>query len=147
MAYDLKTKLKRFFGIIGLLLFAYFFYSGVGDLIEQNNQVGQLNTIDISGYLNNVSSFVLFGFILPAIPFGLFSLITGVMLPKLAFRVMLIGSIVGWVTGHYYDSTIRDNLVKFKYQECVSERNLALKYSSRTYVLPSIKCPDGVEHK
>lgn len=113
---------------------------GIYDLSHTVESIGIEPTIKISGYLNNTSSFVLFGFFLPSIPMALINIITNIQLPRLTLRLMLFGALIFALIGHYYDTLLREGIETSNYIECQSERELTLKHSSRTYVLPPDKC-------
>lgn len=119
---------------------------GAYDLSHTVEIVGIKPVIKVSGYLNNTSSFVLFGFFLPSIPMAFLNIFTGIQLPRLTLRLMLFGALIGALIGHYLDASLRDKILESNYIECTSERELTLKYSSQTYVLPPTKC-DYTKHK
>jgi len=113
---------------------------GVYDLNYTVGSVGIEPIIKVSGYFNNTSSFVLFGFFIPSIPMAIINIITGVQFPRLTLRLMLFGALGGALIGHYVDSALRKEIKASNYIECTSEREFTLKYSSRTYVLPPETC-------
>ena len=113
---------------------------GIYDLSHSVKGVGIKPVMKVSGYLNNTSSFVLFGFFLPCIPMALLNVVTGIQLPRLTLRLMLFGALIGALIGHYVDTSLRDKIKISNYVECTSERELTLKYSSRTFVLPPETC-------
>ncbi|GHY03566.1 TPA: hypothetical protein ACH2LV_003385 [Vibrio cholerae] len=126
------------------LIFIIGFASWCGlDLYDLNHTVegvGINPVMKVSGYLNNTSSFVLFGFFIPSIPMALLNLITGIQLPRLTLRLMLLGALIGALVGHYVDTSLRAKIKISNYIECTSKRELTLKYSSRTYVLDPSLC-------
>ncbi|WP_084781524.1 hypothetical protein [Salinivibrio sp. SS2] len=131
--------------LLSLLLFisvSIWFAAGIFDFISLLDNVGEVSKIKVSGYMNNTSSFVLFGFFLPTIPMTIISIASGLQLPKLTFRLMIIGGITFAIIGHYFDSSLREKIINNNYIECKEKRELSLKYSSRTYALsPEICLP------
>ena len=113
---------------------------GMHDLKHSVESIGIVPTVKIAGYFNNTSSFVLFGFLMPSIPMALMNIVTGIQLPRLTLRLMLFGALFFALIGHYYDTSLREGLKASNYIECQSERELTLKYSSRTYVLDPSLC-------
>lgn len=134
---DLLKKLTFLLFFIG---FSAWCGVGIYDLIHSVKGVGIEPVIKVSGYLNNTSSFVLFGFFLPSIPMALLNVVTGIQLPRLTLRLMLFGALIGALIGHYVDTSLRDKVKISNYIECTSEREFTLKYSSKTYVLPPETC-------
>ncbi|GLT18792.1 hypothetical protein GCM10007938_25730 [Vibrio zhanjiangensis] len=134
---DLLKKLSALLFFIAITLWCAF---GVYDFSNLVKSVGIEPIIKVSGYFNNTSSFVLFGFFLPCIPMALLNIFLNVQLPKLTLRLMLFGALVFAVLGHYFDSMLRQEIRGNNYVECPTKREVTLKSSSRTYVLDSSLC-------
>ncbi|EGR1571288.1 TPA: hypothetical protein ACPJ0L_003242 [Vibrio alginolyticus] len=134
--------LKKLTFLIFFTGFALWCGLGAYNLIHTVENVGINPVIRVSGYLNNTSSFVLFGFFLPSIPMGLLNIANGIQLPKLTLRLMLFGALIFALIGHYFDTSLRKGIETSNYIECTSKRELTLKHSSRIYVLPPAKCDD-----
>lgn len=134
---DVFKKLTFLMFLIG---FASWCGWGAYDLSHTVERVGIKPVIKVSGYLNNTSSFVLFGFFLPSIPMALLNVFTGIQLPRLTLRLMLIGALIGALIGHYIDTSLRGKINVSNYIECTLEREITLKYSSRTYALDPNLC-------
>lgn len=131
---------KKLISLIFLISIASWCGLGIYNLSHTVDSVGIQPLIKVSGYLNNTSSFVLFGFFLPSIPMALLNVMTGIQLPRLTLRLMLFGALIFALIGHNVDSSLRDKIKMSNYIECVSERELTLKYSSRTYALDPSLC-------
>lgn len=113
------------------------------ELFHTAESIGIEPVMRVSGYLNNTSSFVLFGFFVPSIPMALIYVTTGIQLPRFTLRLMLLGAIIFAVIGHYVDTSFRGKMKTSNYIECTSERELALRYSSRMYVLAPSLCEES----
>lgn len=133
---------KKLAALIFLITVALWCGLGIYDLYNAAESIGIEPVMRVSGYLNNTSSFVLFGFFLPSIPMALIYLMTGIKFPRLTLRLMLLGAIIFALIGHYVDTSLRGKIKTSNYIECTSERELTLKYSSRTYVLDPSLCEE-----
>ena len=134
---DLLKKLSALLFFIAITLWCAF---SVYDFNNLAKNVGIDPIIKVSGYFNNTSSFVLFGFFLPCIPMAILNIFLNVQLPKLTLRLMLCGALVFALLGHYFDSMLRQEIRDNNYVECPTKREVALKYSSRTYALDLKLC-------
>ncbi|TCT66763.1 hypothetical protein [Vibrio crassostreae] len=101
------------------------------------------NKIVIDGALNNAASLAgvpLFGGIFVLFLIGLMSGRTLAWVPRIVFIVIGIMTIIAFFLGFGVDTALKSELINNGYIECVSERELTLKYSSKTYVLPPETC-------
>ncbi|KAB1458340.1 hypothetical protein [Vibrio panuliri] len=132
--------IRKIAALIFLVIVVLWCALGIYDFNNVVEGVGTEPVIKISGYFNNTSSFVLFGFFLPSIPMALINVITGAQLPRLTLRLMLLGSLFFALIGHYMDAALRQGIKTSSYVECTADRELSLKHSSRTYALNSKLC-------
>lgn len=101
------------------------------------------NKIVIDGALNNAASLAgvpLFGGIFVLFLIGFISGRTLAWVPRIVFIVIGIMTIIAFFVGFGADTALKSELKNNGYIECQSKRELTLKYSSRTYVLPPEKC-------
>ncbi|NVD06793.1 hypothetical protein FCU94_07695 [Vibrio sp. JPW-9-11-11] len=122
-------------------------YSSINELFSINSLIGTIPKVRIAGLLNNVASFV--GFII----FGFITIVPLVMLhpsmelllkapfsTKTGLYTVAIVVISSVVSAVWLDNNIRKKIDQYSYIECTSQRELTLKYSSRTYVLDHSLC-------
>lgn len=108
-----------------------------------NNFNHQSDLIKVSGAINDASSFAGFMISTIAFSFSTIPLITGRQakwIPKIVFIILGILTMFSFVIGWNMNITLKKNLYEQGYIECTSERELTLKYSSKTYVLPPVTC-------
>lgn len=99
--------------------------------------------IKISGAANDASSFAGFMISASAFIFSTIPLITGRQakwMPKIVFIMLGFLIILSFVIGWGMNVTLKKELDNKGYIECELDRELTLKHSSRTYVLPPAKC-------
>ncbi|MCY9843957.1 hypothetical protein [Vibrio caribbeanicus] len=136
----MKDLLKKILALLFFIAITLWCAFGVYDFSNLVKSVGIEPIIKVSGYFNNTSSFVLLGFFLPCIPMALLNIFLNVQLPKLTLRLMLLGALIFAAIGHYFDSSLREEIRDNDYIECSVDREVALKYSSMTYVRSPETC-------
>lgn len=101
------------------------------------------SVVTVYSALNNASLFAIFSTTLIVTTFAVVALITGKSLkwlPKIVLVVLSIIIFISFIAGWGMTKITKKELSKKSYIECTSERELTLKYSSRTYVLPPATC-------
>lgn len=149
--FNRRIKIRRWLKVMAawpiMIFMVWLTYNSIVDLINLNHLLGVIPKVKISGFINNISAFI--GFLI----FGFASIVPIAMLHssielllKVPFstkmgRYMIVFIILAFTAyGLWLDHHIRHNLIKYNYIECKSERELTLKYSSRTYVLDPSLC-------
>ncbi|WGW00122.1 hypothetical protein QF117_19905 [Vibrio sp. YMD68] len=130
-----------------MVVMAWLSYDSITELTSLNDSLGIIQKVKLSGVANNVSPFI------AVLIFGFVSILPVAMLHpaiellfKAPFATKLGRYIVGTLVltyaayGAWLDNNTRENLIKYNYIECTSERELTLKYSSRTYALEPSLC-------
>ncbi|MFA0113233.1 hypothetical protein AB4407_05995 [Vibrio sp. 10N.261.46.E11] len=101
------------------------------------------NTIKVSGAVNDASSFAGFMISVIAFIFSTIPFITGKQakwMPKIVFIILGFITILSFITGWGMNVALKKEIASRGYIECTSERELTLKFSSRTYVLDPSLC-------
>ena len=101
------------------------------------------NVVKVYSPLNDASLLALSYAMVTASLLSLIIFITGRCLRWLPKAVVIVLSglfLVSFAYGWYANISVKKEISEKGYIECISERELALKYSSRTYVLPPETC-------
>lgn len=137
-------KINRFKAIPFLVVVAIMLLVA---LQATSKAIGLINSTDnkiiIDGALNNAASLagiVLFGGIFVLFLIGFISGRTLGWVPKIVFMVIGIMTIIAFFMGFGMNAALKSELKNNGYIECVSERELTLKYSNRTYALDPSLC-------
>lgn len=149
--FNRKVKIKNWMKIaIGwpvMVVMFWLSYSSIIDLLSVNNNLGVIQRVRMAGVFNNVAPFFgvfIFGFIV-CVPFLTLHPLT-VPILKLIFsnpigRLIVCCFVIGvFFFGVWIDNQIRMKLIKYNYVECVSDRELSLRYSSKSYALTPEGC-------
>ena len=149
--FNRRIKIKRWLKVMiswPLIVFmVWLSYSSVNDLVSINNAIGIIPKAKIAGLVNNIASFVgllIFGFI-AIIPIAMLhsSMELILKLPfstKIGLYTVALIVAICIASAIWLDNNTRDKIKQYDYIECTSERELALKSSSRTYVLDPSLC-------
>ena len=149
--FNRRAKIQRWLKVMAgwpvMAFMVWLSYDSITELTNLNDSLGGIQKVKLSGVVNNVSAFV--GFLI----FGFISVLPLAMLhPSIEWLLKApFSTKVGQYTvaafvlacagyGIWLDSHIREKLRQYNYVECHSERELTLKYSSRSYVLPPATC-------
>ncbi|WP_299491288.1 hypothetical protein [uncultured Shewanella sp.] len=136
----LVTYLKMIISLfICLVLFAFTVKSSL-DSIDLYNQLGDLKRVRFAGLLNNISSWILSGFLLFLFICLLYRLITKKIIPLPIGTFLLLFSIIGGVIGLVLDSMTREKVKELGYQECKNEAYFSRNASHKIYVLSQADC-------
>lgn len=103
----------------------------------------QYERIKVNGTINDAASFSGLVIVSGVVVLGIISLITGKparWVPKIVFVIFGCMVLVAFIAGWSMNITLKQKLNDKGFVECASERELALKYSSRTYVLDPSLC-------
>lgn len=149
--FNLRLKLRRWLKVLiawpVMIVMCWLSYEQINEILTLTHLLGSLPKIKVDGMMNNIApflGFLIFGFavILPIFLVHPFSeaLIKGCFSTPLG---RLITGIIFFGTLSYafwLDGTIKSGIIEHGYIECFSEKQLTLKYSSRTYVLDPSLC-------
>ncbi len=111
---------------------------GIFDVYKLNK-----NRIVISGAINDASTFAFFWSMFVVSILMMICFVTGkklLWIPKLVLIILVAMTIIAFFFGWGMNVILKERLNEQGYIECQSERELTLKHSSRTYVLPPAKC-------
>ena len=138
-------KINRFKVFLYLVLFLAPFLSIFGYFSLQviNTLTAYESIVTIYSALNNASLFALFSITLIVTTFTIVVLLTGKSLrwmPKIILIILSVMVLISFITGWRMTTITKKELDEKGYIECTSEREFALKYSSKTYVLPPETC-------
>ncbi|MEF1254666.1 hypothetical protein [Vibrio sp. M260112] len=137
-------KVSRSKAFVFLLIFASIFFLSINDVMGIFDVYTLPNNrIVISGAINDASTFAFSWsmFVVSILMFICF--ITGkklLWIPKIVLIVLGGITVLAFFLGWRMNVTLKEKLYEQDYIECTSERELTLKYSSRTYVLPPETC-------
>ncbi|EKO3607008.1 hypothetical protein M6C35_001916 [Vibrio metschnikovii] len=101
------------------------------------------NKVVVDGALNNAASLAgvsLLGGIFVLFLIGFVTGRTLAWVPKIVFIVIGVITVIAFFLGLGMNVTLKEKLYEQGYIECTSERELTLKYSSRTYALDPSLC-------
>ncbi|GLT20214.1 hypothetical protein GCM10007938_39970 [Vibrio zhanjiangensis] len=108
------------------------------------NNVNHLSdVIKVSGAVNDASSFAGLMISVIAFTFSTIPLITGKQakwVPKIVFIILGLLTMLSFITGWGMNVALKKEIASRGYIECTSKRELALKFSSRTYALDPKLC-------
>lgn len=140
-----RSKIFIYFVFLSpfLAVFSYFSLQVINTLTSYES------IVTVYSELNNASLFASLSITLIIIIFIIVALITGKSLkwlPKIVLIILSVMVLVSFIVGWTMTTATKKKLDERGYIECQSERELTLKYSSRTYVLPPQKC-DSTTHK
>lgn len=138
-------KINRFkvFLYLGLFLAPFLSIFGYFSLQVINILTAYESIVTIYSALNNASLFALFSITLIVTTFTIVVLLTGKSLrwmPKIILFILSGMVLISFIAGWTMTTITKKELDEQGYIECTSEREFALKYSSRTYVLPPETC-------
>lgn len=138
-------KINRFkvFLYLGLFLAPCLSIFGYFSLQVINILTAYESIVTIYSALNNASLFALFSITLIVTTFTIVVLLTGKSLrwmPKIILFILSGMVLISFIAGWTMTTITKKELDEQGYIECTSEREFALKYSSRTYVLPPETC-------
>lgn len=111
------------------------------DLIENLNLTS--NKIKVDGAINDAASFSGFFIFLSVVLLCFIPLVTGKSarwIPKIVFFFVGLIVFIAFLSGWFLNVGLKKSLIEHGYVECLSERQLTLKYSSRTYALSPDIC-------
>ncbi|WP_306331162.1 hypothetical protein [Vibrio injensis] len=137
-------KVSRSKAFIFLLIFASIFFlsindvMGIFDVYRLSN-----NRIVISGAINDASTFAFSWSMFVVSIFMMICFFTGkklLWIPKIVLIVLGGITVLAFFLGWGMNVTLKEKLYEQGYIECASERELTLKYSSRTYALDPSLC-------
>ncbi|EGQ8735081.1 hypothetical protein RGL42_004999 [Vibrio parahaemolyticus] len=116
-------------------------------LQSTSKTIGLLSSTDskvvVEGALNNAASLAgvsLFGGIFVLFLIGFVTGRTLSWMPKIVFAVIGVITAIAFFIGLGVNVTLKERLYEQGYIECISEREITLKHSSRSYVLPPETC-------
>lgn len=135
------SRCKSGFFLVVLAPLALFL--GLFSLNIFNNLIGYADVVKVYSAVNYASMLALFVAVLITLLLMLLVFFSGNSLrwlPKIV--IVLLGGLVFFAFGFgwYIQYSVKNELGERGYIECTSERELSLKYSSRTYVLEPEKC-------
>lgn len=138
-------KINRFkvFLYLGLFLAPFLSIFGYFSLQVINTLTAYESIVTIYSALNNASLFALFSITLIVTTFTIVVLLTGKSLrwmPKIILFILSGMVLISFIAGWTMTTITKKELDEQGYIECTSEREFALKYSSKTYVLPPETC-------
>ncbi|WP_299011175.1 hypothetical protein [uncultured Shewanella sp.] len=137
-----SERVKLFFYFFMISVFFYFTVTTCIDNILFYKQLGHDEVIHLYGLMNNISSWILSGFLFVLLIAGVFKIFSGRTIPLPMGIFMLIFSILGGLTGIVLDSMIRDKVFKEGYQECQNEAYFSRNASYKVFVLSQADCKD-----
>ncbi|WP_408900973.1 hypothetical protein [Photobacterium piscicola] len=141
------SRLKAFFFF---LIFSSLFFLSIHDVMGVFDVYKLLNDrVIVSGPINDASTFAFAWSMFVASVFMIICLITGkklLWIPKIFLIILGLITVLAFLFGWRINTALKIKLHEKNYIECISKRELALKYSSRTYVLPPKRC-DFTTHK
>lgn len=137
-------KINRFKAFVFFLVFLSLFLLSVHDVMGIFDAHKLLHDrVVVSGAINDASTFVFAWAMFVVSVFMVVCLITGkklLWIPKIFVIIPGGISILVFLAGWKANETLEVKLLEKSYIECTSERELALKSSSRTYVLDPSLC-------
>lgn len=149
--FNRRLKIRRWLKMLiawpAMLFMCWLTYDQINEVVRLSQLIGSLPKIKVNGVMNNIApflGFIIFGFatILPFFMIHPFteSLIKGLFYSasgKITIVIIFFGTIS---YAFWLDGAIKSEIVEHGYVECLSERQLTLKYSSRTYALSPELC-------
>ncbi|MCG7489006.1 hypothetical protein MHN79_05860 [Vibrio sp. Of14-4] len=137
-------KVSRFKALLFMLACSPMVWISWEQSIEIIHNFNHLSdTIKVSGALNDASSFAGLMSSVIAFVFSTIPLITGKQakwIPKIVFIILGFITILSFITGWGMNVALKKEIASRGYIECTSKRELALKFSSRTYALDPKLC-------
>ncbi len=137
-------KISRFKVFLYLVFFSLFLaVFGYFSLQVINSLTAYENIVTIYSALNNASLFASFSCILILTTLTIMAFVTGKSLrwmPKIILIILSVMVLISFIAGWTMTTITKKELDEKGYIECTSEREFALKYSSKTYVLPPETC-------
>lgn len=137
-------KVSRSKAFVFLLIFASIFFLSINDVMGIFDVYTLPNNrIVISGAINDASTFAFSWsmFVMSILMMTCF--FTGkklLWIPKIVLIFLGGIAVLAFFLGWGMNMTLKEKLYEQGYIECTSERELTLKYSSQTYVLPPETC-------
>ncbi|MFV0574155.1 MAG: hypothetical protein ACK5NC_01835 [Vibrio sp.] len=137
-------KINRFKALAFFLVFIALAFLSIQDSVDIVSSF-QLPSarMKVSGAINDASTFAFAWIMFVLSVFLGMCFITGRQLkwiPKIVLIILWILTLIPFLAGWGINIALKNELNKKGYIECKSERELTLKYSSRTYVLPPKTC-------
>lgn len=140
-------KIKRLHAFFFLLIFASLLFISINDVVGiLESYTLSKNKIVISGEINDASTFAFSWSMFVMSILMSICFFTGkklLWLPKLVLILLGVITVLAFFFGWGINMTLKEKLYEEGYIECQSERELTLKYSSRTYVIDPKLCPNG----
>lgn len=140
-------KISRLKAFAFFLVFAALFFLSIDDVMGILDANKLLNDrIIVSGAINDASTFAFAWSMLIVSVFMIICLITGkklLWIPRIVLMILGLITVPAFLLGWRVNTELKEMLHEKRYIECTSERELALKYSSRTYVLDPSLCEEN----
>ena len=137
-------KISRLKAVAFLLIFASLFFLSIHDVIGIWDYYKLSNNrVVISGAINDASTFAFAWSMFVVSILMTICFITGkklLWIPKIVLVVLGGITVLAFFLGWGVNVALKEKLYDQSYIECTSERELTLKYSSRTFVLPPETC-------
>lgn len=137
-------KVSRSKAFVFLLIFASIFFLSINDVMGIFDVYTLLNNrIVISGAINDASTFAFSWSMFVMSILMMICFFTGkklLWIPKIVLIFLGGIAVLAFFLGWGMNVTLKEKLYEQGYIECTSERELTLKYSSQTYVLPPETC-------
>jgi uncharacterized membrane protein len=137
-------KISRLKAFVFLLIFSSLSFLSINDVMGIFD-VYQLNKnrIVISGAINDASTFAFSWSMFGVSILMMICFVTGkklLWIPKIVLIILVAMTVVAFFFGWGVNAELKERLNEQGYIECQSERELTLKHSSRSYVLPPATC-------
>ncbi|EKO3441107.1 hypothetical protein DX883_12870 [Vibrio fluvialis] len=134
-----RFKAIPFLLVVGLM--SYLSIDGSLGLMDSVYHLG--DKVIVNGAFNDASAFAGVVFFVSVFILFFVGFVTGrdlKWIPKIFFAILAGGSVFAFSIGWFVNIDLKQKLNDKGFVECASERELALKYSSRTYVLDPSLC-------
>lgn len=135
------SRVKAFLFILGFMPFVWMSWDQSLNIINDFKHQSEL--IKVSGAINDASTLAFAWSMFVVSILMIICFITGkklLWIPKIVFIVLGGITVLAFFLGWGMNVTLKEKLYEQGYIECTSERELTLKYSSRTYVLDPSLC-------
>lgn len=131
----IKYRVKVLAIMFVFVLLTLFIFGDILDLVNEFSL--QNEEIKVSGFMNDGSTFAMFAITTIIVIASLIGFIVGMPFNWITKNIgtFLVGlTMVAFFIGVFVNVSLKQKLENNGYVECVSERELSSKYSSRTYV-------------
>ena len=134
---------NRAIGLLAVLFSGCLLYIGYHqpiDLLDILSQIGQANSLSVSGFANRISSFLGTAMCVALLLVGAFFFVIGFVIKNITKIVMYVALAIATPIAFYVHFAIEYKLHKYGYRTCPELSVFTSRYTEETYVLPPMTC-------